>query len=96
MLLNSSEQERRCSQTTHNPAKLPEVDTLVAKYGEAELLRMMRKKYSVASGGGWPGTLSGAPKPAGTSEVHLEAKATFVTQVCCRTRCCPCHCCHVA
>ena len=75
MLLNSSEQERRCSQTTHNPAKLPEVDTLVAKYGEVRLLKMMRKKYSAASGGGWPGTPPGAPKPAGTSGPSADAQA---------------------
>lgn len=29
-------------------------------------------------------------------KVHLEAKATFVTQVRRHTPCCPCHCCHVA
>ena len=75
MLLNSSEQERRCSQTTHNPAKLPEVDTLVAKYGEVRLLKMMRKKYSAASGGGWPGTPPGAPKPAGPSGPSADAQA---------------------
>jgi hypothetical protein len=29
----------------HNPEKLPEVDGLVAKYGEAKLLSMVREKY---------------------------------------------------
>ena len=29
----------------HNPEKLAEVDTLLAKYGEQKLLSMVRKKY---------------------------------------------------
>ena len=33
----------------HNPEKLAEVDTLLAKYGELKLLSMVRRKYGVAS-----------------------------------------------
>ena len=31
----------------HDPQKIAEVPALAAKYGEAELLRMVRKKYNV-------------------------------------------------
>ena len=33
----------------HNPYKLQEVDSLIAKYGEGQLLRMIRKKYGVVA-----------------------------------------------
>jgi hypothetical protein len=52
--------------TKYNPEKLPDVDVLVAKYGEVKLLAMMCKKYAAqekAAGGA----------PAGASAIS----ATF-------------------
>jgi succinyl-CoA synthetase alpha subunit len=52
----------------HNPEKLPQVDGLVAKYGEEKLYKMVRKKYSelhaqpaaAAGGDGTPAAVAAA------------------------------------
>ena len=45
----------------HNPSKLADVDALAAKYGEAKLLAMARKKYGLPPP-------SAAPPPDGAGE----------------------------
>eukprot|EP01048_Picozoa_sp_COSAG05_P021903 COSAG05_NODE_4180_length_1635_cov_1.715495_2_plen_440_part_01 len=49
----------------HNPPKVAEIPSLIAKYGEPELLRMVRKKYNVSNASAQP---AAAAAPAAASE----------------------------
>ena len=55
--------------STHNPAKLPEVEHLIQKYGHAYLLTMMQRKYEGPTGG------TSAPAPAATAVSSTSVSA---------------------
>jgi hypothetical protein len=67
----------------HNPAKLgPELEDLIAKYGERRLLAMARKKYGVQGGSHAAAAAPAAPPPStAVASAPPEAEAEAVAPV---------------
>jgi transcriptional accessory protein Tex/SPT6 len=67
----------------HNPAKLgPELENLIAKYGERRLLAMARKKYGVQGGSHAAAAAPAAPPPStAVASAPPEAEAEAVAPV---------------